>query len=163
MVPAISADTTVWLWSGIWSVGTTSMASKLESDLWDTVDWDRKWLVDLNAGKTQLVSFECSHTTGSIDVKMAVSFWGNQLLRCWSWLSLPNWIGALTLSLLLKLPFFLLGLLCISINLPYKTCMKHCCHVWAGAPSCYLELFDKLQKWTMTHWQNVASLSLFYR
>ena len=25
-------------------------------------------------------------------------------------------------------------------------CMKYCCHVWAGAPSCYLEMFDKLQK-----------------
>ena len=25
--------------------------------------------------------------------------------------------------------------------------MKYCCHVWAGAPSCYLELLDKLQKW----------------
>ena len=26
-------------------------------------------------------------------------------------------------------------------------CMKYCCHIWAGAPSCYLELVDKLQKW----------------
>ena len=26
------------------------------------------------------------------------------------------------------------------------TCMEYCCHVWAGAPSCYLELLDKLQK-----------------
>ena len=25
-------------------------------------------------------------------------------------------------------------------------CMKYCCHVWTGAPSCYLELLDKLQK-----------------
>ena len=25
--------------------------------------------------------------------------------------------------------------------------MKYCCHVWAGAPSFYLELLDKLQKW----------------
>ena len=25
-------------------------------------------------------------------------------------------------------------------------CMEHCCHVWAGAPSCCLELLDKLQK-----------------
>ena len=25
-------------------------------------------------------------------------------------------------------------------------CMEYCCHVWAGAPSCYLELLDKLQK-----------------
>ena len=25
-------------------------------------------------------------------------------------------------------------------------CMEYCCHVWAGAPSCHLELLDKLQK-----------------
>ena len=24
-------------------------------------------------------------------------------------------------------------------------CMEYCCHVWAGAPSLYLELLDKLQ------------------
>ena len=23
-------------------------------------------------------------------------------------------------------------------------CMEYCCHVWSGAPSCYLELLDKL-------------------
>ena len=46
------------------------MASELESDLQDTVDWDRKWLVDFNAGKTQLVSFDRSKNTGAIDVKM---------------------------------------------------------------------------------------------
>ena len=54
-------------------------------------------------------------------------------------------------------------------------CMEYCCHVWASAPSCYLELLDKLQKQTcrtvgpsraaslepLTHRRNVASLSLF--
>ena len=25
-------------------------------------------------------------------------------------------------------------------------CMEYCCHIWAAAPSCYLELSDKLQK-----------------
>ena len=36
------------------------LASELKSDdLQDTVDWGRKWLVDINAGKTQLVSFDC--------------------------------------------------------------------------------------------------------
>ena len=25
-------------------------------------------------------------------------------------------------------------------------CMEYCCHVWTGAPSCCLELLDKLQK-----------------
>ena len=55
--------------------------------------------------------------------------------------------------------------------------MEYCCHVWAGAPSCYLGLLDKLQKGICTtvgpslaasleplsHRRNVASLSLFCR
>ena len=43
------------------------LASELESDLWDTVDWKRKWLIDFNAGKTQLLFFDWSNNTGSID------------------------------------------------------------------------------------------------
>ena len=34
------------------------------------MDWGRKWLVDFNAGKTQLVSFDQSNKIGAIDVKM---------------------------------------------------------------------------------------------
>ena len=55
-------------------------------------------------------------------------------------------------------------------------CMKYCCHVWNDAPSCYLDLLDKLQKQIhstvglslayclelLAHCQNVASLSLFF-
>ena len=44
------------------------LASELESDLRDTVDWGKKWLVDFNAGKTQLVFFYWSNNNGSIDV-----------------------------------------------------------------------------------------------
>ena len=57
-----------------------------------------------------------------------------------------------------------------------RPCMEYCCHVWAGAPSCYLELLDQLQKRIcgtvgpslaaslepLAHRRNVASLSLFY-
>ena len=46
------------------------MASELESDVQDTLDWGRMSLVNFNAGKTQLVSFEQSNNTGAIDVKM---------------------------------------------------------------------------------------------
>ena len=46
------------------------LAPELESDLQDTVDWDRKWLVDFNARKTQLVSFDHSNNTGAIGLKM---------------------------------------------------------------------------------------------
>ena len=49
------------------------LASEFESDLRDTVDWGKKWLVDFNAGKTQLVSFGRSNKNGSIDVKMGGS------------------------------------------------------------------------------------------
>ena len=46
------------------------LASELESGPRDTVDWGKKWLVDFNAGKTQLISFDRSNNNGSIDVKM---------------------------------------------------------------------------------------------
>ena len=46
------------------------LASELESDLRDTVGWGRKWLVDFNAEKTQLVSFDRSKNTGASDVIM---------------------------------------------------------------------------------------------
>ena len=56
------------------------------------------------------------------------------------------------------------------------SCMEYCCHVWDGAPSCYLESPDKLQKWMcrtvgpslaaylepLAHRRIVGSLSLFY-
>ena len=58
-----------------------------------------------------------------------------------------------------------------------RSCMEYCCHIWAGAPRCYLELLDKLQKRIcrivgpslafsqehLAHCRNVASLSFFYR
>ena len=46
------------------------LGSELESDLQDTINWGKKWLLDFNAKKTQLVSFELSNNTGSADVKM---------------------------------------------------------------------------------------------
>ena len=58
-----------------------------------------------------------------------------------------------------------------------RPCIEYCCHVWAGVPSYYLKLLDKLQKRIcktagpslatsleiLAHRQNVVSLSLFYR
>ena len=47
------------------------MPSELESDLcYEMLKWGRKWLVDFNAGKTQLVSIDWSNNTGCIDVKI---------------------------------------------------------------------------------------------
>ena len=81
------------------------MASELESDLPDTVDWGKKWLFDFNAGKTQLLSFDLSHNNGSIDVKMDGSVIEEKSSFKMLWLAFSSkldWV--LTLSLLLKLP-----------------------------------------------------------
>ena len=93
----------------------------------------------------------------------------NHLLRCWGWPSLLNWIGVLTLSLLLKLPPRKLELCSMKFLSPevalylykstIKPCMEYCCHVWAGAPSCYFQLLDKLQKQI----GRTVGPSLFYR
>ena len=46
------------------------LASEIESDLWYTVDWDRKWLIDFNNEKPQLALFDRITNTGAIDVKV---------------------------------------------------------------------------------------------
>ena len=166
------------------------LASKLQSDLPDTAEWGKKWLVDFIAGKTQLVSFDLSNKNGSIDVKMDGSVlekksyfkllgftfsstldWGSYIIFIAKTASRK--IGALIRSMKFLSPEVALYL--------YKSticpCMEYCCHVWAGAPSCYLELLDKLQKRIcrtigpslaaslepLVHCRNIASLSLFYR
>ena len=135
------------------------LGSELESDLRDTVDWGKKWLVDFNTGKTQVVLFDRSNNNGSTDVKMDGSVlegkssfkmlgltfsskldWGSYFISIAKTTSKK--IGALIRSMKFLSPEFALYV--------YKSticpCMEYCCHVWAGAPTCYLELLDKLQK-----------------
>ena len=166
------------------------MASELESDLQDTVDWGKKWLVDFNAGKTQLVLFDPSNKNVSIDVKMNGSVveekssfrmlgltfsskldWGSSIISIAKTASKK--IGALICSMKFLSPEAALYIYKSTI----RPCIEFCCHIWAGAPSCYLELLDKLHKRIcrivgpslaaslepLGHCQNVATLSLFYR
>ena len=134
------------------------LASELKSDLQDTLDWGRKWLVDFNAGKMQLVSFDWFNNTGAIDVKMDGSVLEEKSsfkMLGFAFSSKLDWdsyiiciaktaskkIGALIRSMKFLSHEVILYL--------YKStkhpCMENCCHVWAGTPSCYLELLDKLQ------------------
>ena len=65
----------------------------------------RKWLVDFNAGKTQLLLFDRFNNTGAIDVKMDGSVLEEKSpfkMLGLTFSSKLDW--ALTLSLLLKLP-----------------------------------------------------------
>ena len=123
------------------------------------MDCGKKWLVDFNAGKTQLVSFDWSNNNGSIDVKtdgsvpyekpsfkmLGLTFtskldWGSYIISIAETASKK--IGAVIRSMKFLSPEVALCLYKSTI----RPCMEYCCHVWAGAPSCYLELLDKLQK-----------------
>ena len=154
------------------------------------MEWGKKWLVDFNAGKIQLVWFDQSNNTGSIDLKtnrsvleekssfkmLGLTF--SSKLDCGSYIitiskTASKKIGALMLSMKFLSPKVVLHLYQSTIC----PCMEYCCHVWAGAPSYSLGLLDKLKKQIcrtvgpsltaslepLAHHQNVASLSLFYR
>ena len=96
--------------------------------------------------------------------------WGSYIISIAK--TTPKKIGALIRSMKFLSPEVALYLYKSTIS----PCMEHCCHVWAGAPSYYLELLDKLQKRIfriagpslaaslepLAHRRNVASLSLFY-
>ena len=124
------------------------LAAELESNLRDTVDWDRKWLVDFNTGKTQLVSFDRSNNVGAIDVKMDGSVleekssfkmlgltfsskldWGSYIISIAKTASKK--IGTLIHSMKFLSPEIALYL-CKSTIRP---CMEYCCYVWAGSPT----------------------------
>ena len=109
------------------------LASELESDLRDTADWGRKWLVDFNAGKTQLVSFDRFKNTGAIDVKMDGSVLEEETSFKMLWLTFSSKLdwGSYIVSIA-KTASKKIGVLIrsmkflspeISINLPYG-------HVW---------------------------------
>ena len=69
-IPIYADDTTLYSKcnqaSDLWQ--QLELASELESDLQDMVDWGRKWSVDFNARKTHLVLFDQSNNTDAIDV-----------------------------------------------------------------------------------------------
>ena len=123
------------------------------------MDWGRKWLVDFNAGKTQLVLFDWSNNNGSIDVKMDGSVleekssfkmlgltfsskldWGSYII------SIAKTASKEIETLIRSMKFLSPEVALYLYKSTIRPCMEYCCHVWAGAPSCYLELLDKLQK-----------------
>ena len=156
--------------------------------IYETLDWGRKWLVDFNTGKTQLVSFYRSSNTSAFDLKVD-----------WSVLEEKSFFKMLRLAFSSKLDcgFHIIfiaktaskklgALIVLQFLSPevtkhlYKCTIAHAWNavvIWAGAPRCYLELLDKLQKRIcmsvdpslaaslelLFHRRNLPSLSLFYR
>ena len=106
------------------------LASELESDLRDTVEWGKKRLVGFIAGKTQLVSGDQSNNNGSIDVKIdgsvleeksSFKMLGLTSSSKLDWGSVAKTASKKIEAVIRSMKFFfLLGLLCISVNPPYS-------------------------------------------
>ena len=147
------------------------LASELESDLRDNVDWVKKWLVDFNAGKTHLFSFDQSYNNDYSDVKMDGSVleekscfkmlgltfsskldWGSYIISIVKTASKK--IGALIHSM----KFLSSKIALYLYNLLYA-------HVWMysrwNTVVTYMQDAASLE--SLAHCWNMASLSLFYR
>ena len=131
------------------------VAAEFEPDLQDIVGWNKNLPIKFQCWKTQLFCLTILWKWVGLFLRK------NHLLKCWGCLSLQNCTGALTLTLFLKLlsrklepwfvpwSFFLLRLLCISKKSSIRPCMEYYRHAWDCAPSCYLEMLEKLQKHKM--------------
>ena len=119
----------------------------------------KKWLVDFNAGKIQLVWFDQSNNSGSIDVKMDGSVLEEKSsfkmlgLTFSSKLDWSSYIISIAktatkkIGALIRSTTFLSPEVALYLYKSYiRPCMEYCCYVWFGTPNCYLELLDKLQK-----------------
>ena len=109
----------------------------------------------------------------------------NHYLRCWVSLDWSSYIVSIPKSASKKIGTSIRSMKFLSPEVVlylYKSTIRpalqgYCCHVWAGAPSCFLEMLDKLQKRIcravgpslavsfepLAQSQNVGSLSLLYR
>ena len=136
-----------------------------ELDLQGTVNWSREWLVD---------SFDQSNNTGAIDekidgsvlekkstLKMLGMTFSSKLDWCCYIISIAKMASKKIGTLMRSVIFFLQRLLCLCKSI-IRPCREYCCHVWAGTPSCFLELLDKLQK-RICRTVVPSLVSLFYR
>ena len=153
MILLSKCDQTSDLWQQL------ELAFELESDLPDTVDLGKKWLVDFNIGKTYLVLFERSYNTRVIDVKVDGSVREKKSsfkmlgLTFSSKLDWGSYINSIAKSAFIKIDTLICSMTFLSPEVvlylsksTIRPCMEYCCHVLVGALSCYLELFDKRQK-----------------
>ena len=146
------------------------------------MDWGRKWLVDFNAGKNQLVLFDWSENTGAIDVKMDGSVLEEKTSFSFKMLGLTfssklDWgsyivsiaktpskkIGALIRSMKFLSPEVALYLYKSTIR-PYvwNTAVMSGLVLLVATWNCWISYRNRYVG-PLAHHRNVASLSLFYR
>ena len=107
----------------------------------------------------KLVLFDWSNNTGAIDVKIdgyvleKKSSFKMLELTFFTKLDWSSYIIAIAKIAFKKIGALIHSMKCLSPEVALylnkstiRLYMEYCCNVWAGAPNCYLELLDKLQK-----------------
>ena len=126
------------------------LASVLESDLQDSVDLGRNWLVYFNVGR-MLFLFDWSNNTGAIEVKMHGSVKEKLFTMLGSTLSSElNWSSYICIAktasktgnLICSMKFLSPAVALYFHESTLQPCMEYCCYVWTGASSSYLELIS---------------------
>ena len=126
------------------------LASEVESDLRDTVDWGRKWFVDFSAGKTQLVLLDWSNIHWCYWCENGwTCSWGKSsfILKCYLKFSYSHAWNTVVMSGLVFLVANMLELL--------EKLQKQICRTFGPSVAASLE--------PLAPYWNVANLSLFYR
>ena len=121
---AIYADDTIYpkcdQASDLWQ--QVELASELESNLQNTTDWGRKWLVDFRNLFLRMLELSFSCKLGYDSYIISVAKTASKKIR-----ALIRSLKFLSSQVVLHL---------------YKSticpCMEYCCHVCAGTPSCYV-------------------------
>ena len=118
------------------------LVSELESDLQDTLYWGRKWFVDFNAEKTQLVLFGWSNNTGAIDMKvdgfvfeetsyfkmLGLTFSSKLDWGCYI-ISIVKTASKKIAALICFMKFFFSEVAVYFYKSIIHPCMEYCCHV----------------------------------
>ena len=134
------------------------LASKLQSDLQDTVD-GQEVVFDFKTGKTHLILFDWCTKSGAVGVIIDGSVFEekssfNMLgLTFFSKLNWGSYIVSIAITVSKKMGSMIRSMKFLSpevaVNFHKFTiqpCLEYYCHVWTGAPSCYRNMLDKLQK-----------------
>ena len=107
------------------------------------MNWGKNWLVEFNAWKTQLVSFDWSNNNGSIDAEMDGSVLEekssfNMLgltfpckLDCGSYISIAKTTSKKIGVLICSMKFLSAEVALYLYKPTVYPCMEYCCHVWA--------------------------------
>ena len=112
------------------------LTSELEPDLWDTVYWGRKWLVDFNAGKTQPFLFDQSNTlvrlmwkcNGSVLEEILGLTFSSKLDWVSYIISIAKTISRNIGTLIRSIKSFSPKLALYPYQSTIRPCLEYCCH-----------------------------------